>query len=229
MVKNNSNCSRQSRCGALALHVVDVVPAPPPHRPAAPRLAEGVRVTRRTVCHRDDGLAVVLVSAAESGLGGSQIRGFHSYAAVDFHGAEPLERPGWFHRPFCACLLIGSQIVATQAGTTDAISVLVAVVIATASSVIVARVNFAHRLFSTTLVPHLVDIPPVPPPHRPSAPSFGQRVRVSGVPVSHGNDGLSVVFVSVSQRSLGVSQVGRPRDDAAILSHRAEPLAVADS
>jgi len=208
---------------------VDVVPAPPPHRPAAPRLAEGMRVTRRTVCHRDDGLAVVLVSAAESGLGGSQIRGFHSHAAVDFHGAEPLERPGWFHRPFCACLLIGSQFVATQAGTTDAISVLVTVVIATASSVIVAGVNFAHRLLSTTLVPHLVDIPPVPPPHRPSAPPFGQRVGVSGVPVSHGNDGLSVVFVSVSQRSLGISQVGRPRDDAAILSHRAEPLAVADS
>jgi len=198
MVKKNSNCSRQSGCGALALHVVDVAPTPPPHRPAAPRLAEGVRVTRRTVCHRDDGLAVVLVSAAKCGLGGSQIRGFHSHAAVDFYGAEPLERPGWFHRSFCACLLIGSQIVATQAGTTDAISVLVAVVIATASSVIVAGVNFTHRLFSTTLVPHLVDIPPVPPPHRPSAPSFGQRMGVSGVPIGHGNNGLSVVFVSIS-------------------------------
>ena len=75
------------------------------------------------------------------------------------------------------------------------------------------------------LVPHLVDIPPIPPPHGPTAPSFRQSVRVAGFSVCHGDDGLSVVFVAMTKGTLSFLQFRRLRDDAAILRHGAKPFA----
>ena len=83
-------------------------------------------------------------------------------------------------------------------------------------------------MLSSAFVSHLIDVPPIPPPHRSSAPPFGQRVRVAGVFIRHGDDGLSVVFVAMSQRSLSLLQVGRSRDNAPVLRYSAKPFAVAN-
>jgi len=74
----------------LPLHVMDVIPSPPPHGSTSPRLAESVGVAGSSICHRDDGLSVVLVALAEGALRGAQVGRFHADATVDFHRAEPL-------------------------------------------------------------------------------------------------------------------------------------------
>jgi len=90
-------------------------------------------------------------------------------------------------------------------------------------------VNFANWLLPGAFVSHLVDIPPVPPPHGSAAPSFGQRVGISGSSIRHRDDGLSVVLVSATKRSLSIAQVRRSGDYTAVLRHSAIPFAIADS
>jgi len=193
---------------------VDVVPSPPPHGAASPRLAESVGVAGLSVRHRDDGLSVVFVALAEGALGGAQVGGFDTDAAVDLHRAEPLQgtrwlrrwrRRRWFRRSFLARLLIARKMEPAHAGASGAVTDFVAVVIASSSRVRIARMNFANGLFPGAFVPHLVDIPPVPPPHGSASPSFGQRVGVSSSSVRHRDDGLSVVLVSTTKRALCVT------------------------
>ena len=88
--------------------------------------------------------------------------------------------------------------------------------------------TFTNGLLSGALFSHLVDIPPVPPPHGSAAPPFGQRVGISSSTVRHRDDCLSVVLIASSKRALGIAQVGRSGNYSSVLRHRAKPLAVAD-
>jgi len=115
----DNRSTRQAGSSANSLHGIDIVPSPPPHRSSAPSLGEGVRVSRSSVRHGNDGLTVVLVSlAAESSLGGAEIGCLRSHAAVDFHRAKPLPRSRWYDRPsraFDARFLISRKLVTTHA------------------------------------------------------------------------------------------------------------------
>jgi len=128
-----------------------------------------------------------------------------------------------------ARLLIARQLIAAHARASGIISHFVAVVIASSPCVRIARVNFANWLLPGAFVSHLVDIPPVPPPHGSAAPSFGQRVGISGSSIRHRDDGLSVVLVSATKRSLSIAQVRCSGDYTAVLRHSAIPFAIADS
>merc|ERR1719334_720260 len=105
--------SSHPRNGTLALHGVDVVPSPPPHRAASPSLGQRVWVAGRPVGHRDDRLAVVGVARTQSALSGGQVGGFSSDSAAEHYGAKPLFGSNWFrrygrlHMTLDACFLIG--------------------------------------------------------------------------------------------------------------------------
>ena len=94
--------------------------------------------------------------------------------------------------------------------------------------VVAYHLTFANWLLPGAFVSHLVDIPPVPPPHGSAAPSFGQRVRVSGLSIRHWNDSLSVVLVAMAERTLSVAEVCSSGYHTAILRHSAIPFAIAD-
>jgi len=224
--------------GALALHVADIIPAEPPHGTTSPRLAEGVGIAGSSVSHRDDGLSAASTALTQGTLSSSQISRFDADATVDFHRAIPLQGTSRFGRWWWrrsgfglsnAGLSVALQNISSHARTTSIVSSFVAVVIATTSRVGVAWVYIANGLLSGALVSHLVDIPPIPPPHRSTAPPFGQRVGISGPSVGHGNDGLPIVSVSAAETTLSVTQIRRPRHHATILRHGAEPTTIRDS
>ena len=87
---------RKSGCSTLSLHILDIIPSPPPHGSTSPRLAQGMRITKSSIHHWNDGLRTGLTATTKSSLSRMQVSGFDFNALIDFHGTKPPQRSSWF-------------------------------------------------------------------------------------------------------------------------------------
>ena len=84
--------TRWRRCsGTKGLHFADIWPAVPPHRATIPLLGNAMRIPSLTASHRDNGLAVVLVSTSQRLLSWGQIRSLCRDLTIQSHRTKPFE------------------------------------------------------------------------------------------------------------------------------------------